>query len=228
MEHLVPPPKDLTTITPAITTSGRGGARNAAAIVPSVPEGPPPGGFRALVQQMRQLKESMSADTKSPAATTVATGPQSTNANPVARQERPAKPANPPAGSPYPPRRPRPARESAKLVRPQPSTGTDGGALPEDEISRAAKSSLNGKTLLPEQAIAQENAASNGVAGASMNGTNGTNGANGKPAASGNTSQSGSQSTSQSRPSGSNNPSNNPNYRKGAPGRRGGRPKGGR
>ena len=116
-------------------------------------------------------------------------------------------------------------RESAKLVRPQPSTGTDGGALPEDEISRAAKSSLNGKTVLPEQAIAQENAANNGVAGAKMNGTNG---ANGKSAASGNTPQSGSQSTSQSRPSGSNNPSNNPNYRKGAPGRRGGRPKGGR
>ncbi len=174
---------------PAPATPARGGARSAAAIAPSVPEGPPPGGFRALVQQMRQLKDSMSAGTHSQAATAGTNGAQGTNANPVERPERPAKPASASGGSPYPPRRAASHSREREAGPPQPSqsslgssAGTKGESRPEDEIRRAGKSSLNGKTMLPEQAIAQDNAGSNGVAanGTLGAGSNGTNGVNGK------------------------------------------------
>ncbi|HEX6818156.1 MAG TPA: membrane protein insertase YidC [Ktedonobacterales bacterium] len=218
MEHLVPPPKDLTTTTLAPPVPTRGGARAASAVIPSQPEAPPESGWRGLLQQLR---ESIAGG--APSATSAQTEAEQNGAtngsNGAIRELRPGKPASGSGGTPYPPnRRPRASRESAKLIRPAslPGSPADGGGetSPEDEINRAGKSRLNGKTLLPEQAIAQENTASAGPSG--------TNGANGNVAhLGGQNKTAGSPSNGQTRPSGS-------NYRKGAPGRRGGRPKGGR
>jgi len=200
MQHLVPPPKDLT-VTTTPTPSARTSARRGAPPAPIAPPPAPEGGLRGM---WKQLRESIAPPPANGAAQSDAA--QDGAANGTAREtSRTSQPVNgTSSGMTARDRRPRPAREGPTLVRPAAS------ARPEDEIAREGASTRNGKAVLPEEAIARDSAASNGTS--SSNGTRST----GTP-------------RSNTPPSTQPRANNAQNYRKGAsPGRRGGRPKGGR
>jgi YidC/Oxa1 family membrane protein insertase len=247
LERFTPPPKDLPMVTPPAATTRGGSTRSvtsggtsargpagARALVPaSRPE--PQGGLRGLWHELRESFAAAQAGiqtTGTGAATTTAT-PQVTNAEARTGADVGGDAAAPPASrSGRTPgetadyiraRRARAARPAPMLVKPvKPSSPTLPAAgqpttLPEDEIAQAGASTVNGKPVLPEEAIAGDNNAGSGAVAGGANGTTGANGASQggqDPRAPGSSS-----STSKSAQT----------YRKGSQGRpRNDRPKGGR
>jgi YidC/Oxa1 family membrane protein insertase len=207
MERFVPPPKDLTsTSTPSSSTrpAARGqvvSAQPASSPLASAPEG----GFRGLWRQLRESVEQAqvngTANGTTAALTQNGVGPMADTAS-----ERPKpRPTGAPSSSAARDRRPRPVREGPTLVRPS-APGAPEAITPEEQIAQAGTSTVNGKPVLPEVAIARD-----GTSGDSTTPSNGTAAANGKA-------------------NGASRPNSTSNYRKGPPpGRpRGGRPKGGR
>jgi YidC/Oxa1 family membrane protein insertase len=238
MAHLVPPPKDLTTInTPTLgsrgtsSASGSAGGRastrpGAKSSVPVVAPEPPPSGLRGFLQQLRESVGAAGQPAQAPTqASLIASATAGDGASDLPRPPRRGNGTGGPG-----PRRPRPTRERAMLVRgaTEPTSGAE--ELPENEIARAGASTLNGKTVLPEQAIADEmRSGKNSVAtnGTAAKGTT-ANGTAAKGAANGARPPSGAASRNGTAPHGAG-ASNGQYYRKGSSsGRKGGRPKGGR
>ncbi len=214
MQHLVPPPKDLTVITTP-TPLARTSARRGALPAPSAPPPAPEGGLRGMWKQLREVMAAPPAATVAQSEPTQ-NGAASGTARETPRTPRPASGAS--GGTAARDRRPRPAREGPTLVRPAAS------ARPEEEIAREAASTRNGKAVLPEEAIARDSAASSdAISGTGKGMSNGTGSRNGTGTRPGGAPRSNTPPNTQPR-------ANNPqNYRKGSPpGRRGGRPKGGR
>ncbi|HLJ81575.1 MAG TPA: membrane protein insertase YidC, partial [Ktedonobacterales bacterium] len=235
LEHLVPAPKEIATITPSRSISA--GSARALTAPTSAGSEPSGGGLRGM---LRQLKEQMSAASqnaieaqKAKQNGTAPGGPGTTNAQNAAKTATASSPvAQKPAATQ---RRPRPQQKpGAVLVKPSSANGnganpaktateTSGasGDLPEVAIARDASgpAPFEGEPL-PEAKIATLAGNGNG---------NGNGGKNGNvPAASG--TRSGAGTSSGNRSGGQRKQSSN-NSSKGSQSARprsGGRPKGGR
>jgi YidC/Oxa1 family membrane protein insertase len=185
MEHLVPPPKDLTPTVTRTPTMGAGATARALTPTTGASGGAPEeGGLRGWWQRM---KESMSAAQTQAMERAEQVRQEREESLAQSRQRATGSDASTTKNAPQTVRRQRPSREAPMLVKPaQPATsGTDSG----DDVDAVIREATD-KSVLPEQQIAKGSTSSTGSTGSrTVNGANkasGTTGSNGtRPATSG-------------------------------------------
>jgi YidC/Oxa1 family membrane protein insertase len=185
MEHLVPPPKDLSpTVTRAPATAAIAGGASARALTAPATSAAEEGGLRGWWSRMR---ESVSAAQSQ----AVERAEESRKQLEASRSQQASAGSEGTAnkGASSPARRQRPSRQGPVLVKPpQSATAAEQGTQNGDEIDAAIQQATD-QTMLPEQEIANgangassangtvKAKSSNGTGGAKMSNGNGSNGA---------------------------------------------------
>ncbi|HEU4784850.1 MAG TPA: hypothetical protein VFS83_16050, partial [Ktedonobacterales bacterium] len=185
MEHLVPPPRDISpTVTRAPATAAVAGGGSARALMAPATSAPEEGGLRGWWNRTKERVSAAQTQAVERAEETrkqlEASRSQQTSAGSA---ETSSKSASSPA------RRQRPSRQGPVLVKPpQPAAATTQSTPGGDEIDAAIQQATD-QTVLPEQEIANgtngtkgamKAKSSNGTGGAKApNGSNGSNRSNG-------------------------------------------------
>jgi len=182
MEHLVPPPKDLSpTVTRAPATAAIAGGASARALTAPATSAAEEGGLRGWWSRM---KESVSAAQSQ----AVERAEESRKQLEASRSQQASAGSEETAnkGASSPTRRQRPSRQGPVLVKPpQSAAATSQGTQNGDEIDAAIQQATD-QTVLPEQEMANgangangtvKAKSSNGASGAKIPNGNGSNGA---------------------------------------------------
>ncbi|HEY7342191.1 MAG TPA: membrane protein insertase YidC [Ktedonobacterales bacterium] len=187
MEHLVPPPRDISpTVTRTPATAAVAGGASARALTAPASSTPEEGGLRGWWNRM---KESVSAAQSQAVERAEESRRQLEASRAQADQEAAERDGTSNKSASSPARRQRPSRQGPVLVKPsQPATAAAQNTQHGDEIDAAIQQATD-QTVLPEQEIANRANGANGANGAvkakSSNGTgaaqapngNGSNGA---------------------------------------------------
>jgi YidC/Oxa1 family membrane protein insertase len=204
MEHLVPPPRDISpTVTRAPATAAVAGGGSARALTAPASSTPEEGGVRGWWNRM---KESLSAAQAQAVERAEESRKQLEASRDQATQQAAERDGTTSKSASSPARRQRPSRQGPMLVKPpRPATATAQNTQSGDEIDAAIQQATD-QTMLPEQEIA--NGANGATKAKSSNGTGGAKAPNGSNGAT-NGARAGANGTRSATNSGGNGPRKN-------------------